>query len=309
MSMKHLPIMAGLWLASVAGAQAFSLDDSLTLPEPSNIASSTCKPVDPAKAVMQPVTLHKSFADDFHQLDRNVLGTDVGTGWRGYYMHSDRRNMDSHTLSGNKEKELYVYPSYSAAQKDPLGLDPFQITENGLEITASRIAPQNKAALYNFDYTSGLLQSRYLHTQKFGYFEVKAKIPTGKAMWPAFWLLNTKNDWPPEIDVLEVFDGNEAHKITTTTHWKNPSDKSHVMSYCSYEVKNSTTDFNLYGVLWNKDNITYYLNRQPVVQIQTPPGLTESMYMLLNLAVGQQSDATSPDKAIFPVGWVAAYEY
>lgn len=38
----------------------------------------------------------------------------------------------------------------------------------------------------------------------YGTFEIVAKLPYGKSLWPAFWMWSF-NSWPPEIDVLEGF--------------------------------------------------------------------------------------------------------
>lgn len=44
------------------------------------------------------------------------------------------------------------------------------------------------------------------NTERFGYgrFEITARLPTGKALWPAFWMWSW-SDWPPEIDVFEGY--------------------------------------------------------------------------------------------------------
>jgi hypothetical protein len=44
------------------------------------------------------------------------------------------------------------------------------------------------------------------NTTKFGYgyFEIEAKLPTGKNLWPAFWMWSF-DSWPPEIDILEAY--------------------------------------------------------------------------------------------------------
>jgi beta-glucanase (GH16 family) len=44
------------------------------------------------------------------------------------------------------------------------------------------------------------------NTTKFGYgyFEIEAKLPTGRNLWPAFWMWSF-DAWPPEIDILEAY--------------------------------------------------------------------------------------------------------
>lgn len=57
----------------------------------------------------------------------------------------------------------------------------------------------------NPDYGVGLISS----VKDFGYgiFEIKAKLPTGKKLWPAFWMWGA-DSWPPEIDIFEGYTDN-----------------------------------------------------------------------------------------------------
>lgn len=52
-------------------------------------------------------------------------------------------------------------------------------------------------------------------------FEFEGTIPTQPGLCPAFWLLNTKNNWPAgENDILEWVNGdpNNANRVTTSIH-------------------------------------------------------------------------------------------
>jgi hypothetical protein len=42
------------------------------------------------------------------------------------------------------------------------------------------------------------------HPFHFGEYEIIAKLPYGKYLWPAIWLWDL-NTWPPEIDILEAY--------------------------------------------------------------------------------------------------------
>ena len=57
-------------------------------------------------------------------------------------------------------------------------------------------------------YTSARLNTQSHFTQKYGRFEARIQLPTGKGIWPAFWLLGDNHEtapWPKcgEIDILE----------------------------------------------------------------------------------------------------------
>ena len=51
---------------------------------------------------------------------------------------------------------------------------------------------------------SGMLRSRW--TGRYGVFEIDLKVPRGRGLWPAFWLIAENGGWPPEIDVVEIVD-------------------------------------------------------------------------------------------------------
>lgn len=43
--------------------------------------------------------------------------------------------------------------------------------------------------------------------QKYGVFQVEAKMPAGKGYWPAFWMFNHPGDHRPEVDIFEIYPG------------------------------------------------------------------------------------------------------
>jgi beta-glucanase (GH16 family) len=145
--------------------------------------------------------------------------------------------------------------------------------------------------------------------QRYGYFEMRARIPAGKALWPAFWLLPADKSWPPEIDILEVV-GQQADLMVTTTHWTG-SDGKRQASGCRTSLPSASSAFHLFGALWTPERIVYYIDREPVAQLATPPGVDKPMYLLLNLAVGGnmvgRADDQTPLPASYDIDWVTAY--
>ncbi len=70
---------------------------------------------------------------------------------------------------------------------------------------SSPAAPRRdlKSVLFNNEYISGILTTQGRFSQKYGYFEIRAKIPVGVGVWPAFWMLADDGGWPPEVDIME----------------------------------------------------------------------------------------------------------
>lgn len=260
------------------------------------------------------LTLRRTFFDDFQNLDKS---------WRRWHPHYDggwdakqQRWLGydwpvKRTLPGNQEQQIYVDPGYKGSGNEALGLDPFRRVNGRLEITATRTPEAAKAQLMGHEFISGMLSSRPSFTQKHGFFELRARIPAGKALWPAFWLLPQDKSWPPEIDVFEVV-GQHPDVIVQTTHWRDPSSGNRRVSSCRTRLPGASEGFHQYGVLWTPERMVYYIDRRPVAHFSTPPGLDQPMYLLMNLAVGGtmvgRADEDTPMPAALAIEWVAAYQ-
>ena len=68
--------------------------------------------------------------------------------------------------------------------------------------------------VYVPSYGVGLISS--LKKFHHGYFEIEAKLPTGYALWPAFWMYGSP--WPPEIDIFEAYTGTREDYLHFNIH-------------------------------------------------------------------------------------------
>jgi beta-glucanase (GH16 family) len=82
-----------------------------------------------------------------------------------------------------------------------LGLDPFKVRDDVLSIVASRTPSDLKEVLFSNEYVSGVLTTQKSFFQKYGYFEIRAKIPLSVGVWPAFWLLANDGGCPLKSSV------------------------------------------------------------------------------------------------------------
>jgi hypothetical protein len=180
--------------------------------------------------------------------------------------------------------ELAVYPNADAI--DASGYTPFSVTDGVLTITADRTPISMQPLLPTpgvHDYVSGALSS-YPFSQTYGYFEMSARVPSGRGLWPAFWLLPMDMSWPPEIDVMEVL-GHDPKTIYTTLHSRR---FDHGPRHQGYGIKtvDLSTDFHLYGVDWGPERVRFYLDRRLVFSRPTPDDWHVPFYVIVNLAVG-----------------------
>ena len=179
------------------------------------------------------------------------------------------------------------YGDFGDARFDNPGSgSPFTATPNGLRITAHQDA-QGK-------WHSGLLCSKspagvgpHGFAQSYGYFEMRAKLPAGPGVWPAFWLVGAGNTpSAPELDVLEFY-GAFPSKFRTTEHlWRDNQD--HLARGTLINVPDGllSSQFNNYGVLIDPQTTTYFFNGVSYWSNPTLPEFRQPMAIIVDLAIG-----------------------
>jgi len=162
-----------------------------------------------------------------------------------------------------------------------------------------------------FRYTSGLISTGGrlkppLFAFKYGYMEMRAKLPPGKGMWPAFWALPTDGTWPPEIDVVEG-QGETPSTDYLSVHWRDERREDNE-DETKYDTSTDlSTGFHSYGVDWESNIITWYFDRHPVKTFSKAALIPHKpMYVIVNLAVGGW--ISFPDRnTLFPAEMLVDY--
>jgi beta-glucanase (GH16 family) len=171
------------------------------------------------------------------------------------------------------------------------------------------------------DYSSGRVRSKRRGDWKYGRFEMRARLPAGQGVWPAFWLMPTDNKYGTwassgEIDIME-FKGQEPNNVWGTLHygaaWPN---NKHSGSQYKLPTGNLTDDFHTYGLEWSEGKIQWLLDGK-VWQTQTkwessggkyPAPFDQEFHIILNLAIGGGFVGAPNDKTPFPatylIDWV-----
>jgi beta-glucanase (GH16 family) len=178
-----------------------------------------------------------------------------------------------------------------------------------------RICAEKKEAYYSGKqraYTSGMMTTYKKFDQEYGRFEIRCRVPNGKGMWPAFWLLPEPLGWPPEIDVLETL-GHEPSKVHMTHHFQIEQDgkRQHKSDGGSWSGPDFSTGFHEFAVEWSPERIVWFVDGTERFRSEKsiPRG---KMYMLVNLAIGGDWPG-APDEhtqmpAAFEVDYVRVYE-
>lgn len=194
---------------------------------------------------------------------------------------------------------------------DPVPGFPFSVDNGILRIEARKRADGK--------WESGLLASvdakNVGFKQQYGYFEMRAKLPPGDGVWPAFWLdsmVPSEFDDPSlEIDVMEYYGQFNDVYHSTVKLW--PKDRTQIGPFWNTRVpvraNSLTTDFHTWGVSVEPDFIIFYLDGVETWRTKTPETHKHEMMILVNLALGGGwSIASTPNPSYMYVDYIRAYK-
>lgn len=168
--------------------------------------------------------------------------------------------------------------------------------------------------LYHFEYSSVALRTHGKKTFKYGRIDVSAKIPVGRGVWPAIWLMPEKDvygRWPKsgEIDVMEyVWGEGENHNLTYATVHTEDIDTygNRINSGHGYSAT-LDTDFHLYSLIWTEKKIDILFDNKVIFTFEksddTPVKwpFNQEFYLIMNVAVGGSwGGIWGIDESIFP---------
>lgn len=105
---------------------------------------------------------------------------------------------------------------------------------------------------------------------KYGYLEMRCKIPFRHGAWPSFWMKSNtpfaKAPYMSEIDVFEVFSSNNAavcnlHKWTSEMHTMLPEGEGSLnRAYIFENSENLNDEYHTYGFEWNEKFVAFYVD-------------------------------------------------
>jgi hypothetical protein len=256
--------------------------------------------------------LVQTFADEFNEFSWYSEGLDnrpTGGGtWRTNFGYAPVQHLGSRTLGSNGELQVYSDRGFRGTAAAPLGIDPFRIANGTLEIVGDK-APENvKPFISDYEYTSGLITTQFSFSQVYGVFEMRARLPNGRGLWPTFWLLPKDRSWPPEIDIFEVL-GQEPTVLHTNAHSKATGTHTDVAEVI--RVPDTSADFHTYTVDWQKDEIRWYFDGFEIARAPTPADMHKPMYILAGLPIGGhwvgRPDQSTHFPAVLTIDWIRAY--
>lgn len=202
----------------------------------------------------------------------------------------------------------------------PAETSPFSITDGVLCIEAKKSEEYIESDRYKRPWRAGLLASCDPKGDGFalqyGYFEARMKMPPGPGVWPAFWLMsaydrkdpNAGKDGAVEVDVVEYY-GHFPSTYRTALHVWQPGPHHGSGSLITTRKDEPSTGFHNYGVLVEKDFMTFYFDGVEIWKQPTPKEHNKPLMLLVNLALGSgYSVEHTPNPSRLYVEYVRAYE-
>ena len=163
------------------------------------------------------------------------------------------------------------------------------------------------------NYTSSRIRTRLKGDWTNGRFDIRAKLPKGKGVWPAIWMMPTDErygGWPHsgEIDIMELL-GHEPNKVHGTLHYSDAA-KRHTSQGASHTLKQGSfsDDFHVFRLDWEPGAMRWYVDDQQY-QTQTnwhasghafPAPFDQRFHLILNLAVGGNWPGDPDSTTVFP---------
>ena len=179
-------------------------------------------------------------------------------------------------------------------------------------------------------YTSCKLRNTNAYAFKYGRIETRAKVPEGKGLWPAIWMMpedeNVYGQWPKcgEIDIMEVL-GDQTNTAFGTVHYGEP----HAEKQGKVVLTNGTfaSDFHEYAVEWEPGKLEWFIDGQSYLVVNDwftavedqdekpyPAPFNQKFCIQMNLAIGgdwpgyPEPGASYMDKAEFEIDYVRVYQ-
>lgn len=211
---------------------------------------------------------------------------------------------------GNQELQYYTYTNH-------------EVSDGTLKIHVKN------EAHFNRQYTSSRLTTRHKGDFKYGRIQVRAKLPKGRGLWPAIWMMptdSTYGGWPHsgEIDIMEYvgYQPSIVHSALHTSAYNGMQGNNH---HSSLEYPTLEDTFKVFELIWEPGQITTYIDGLEIFKyIYTPQfnqahhahevfPFTEQFYLIMNVAVGGSwGGVQGVDNEIFPqvfeIDYVRVYQ-
>ena len=152
----------------------------------------------------------------------------------------------------------------------------------------------------NFEFNNRCMNTDGKFTQRYGWFEMEAKLPNGPGLWPSFWLYAHNDSTRPEIDIMEAFSGEPSWGDSAgrpidfgATVWVSPEDGSagdqigHQRLSSIMTGLDLSAGFHKYSLLWEPDGLTFFFDGKQLGGKMWTTRLNQQMYIVVGHGTGK----------------------
>ncbi len=234
---------------------------------------------------------------DGDEFEADTLDTQTWSYWYGW----------SRSIFSQKEQQYYTdgknlelkngYLNLFATHEDTTARMVDWLPDSDSMILDGRFYGLNKQL---FHYTAGMIQSR--KTYRYGYFEMRFRIPEEKGYWPAFWLYGgTPNE---EIDWMEL-KTEKKNAIHVGRHSQKKEENKIRKVFRKrwwgdwvYFKGDLSKGYHVIAGEWTPEYVKYFLNGECIAYSKVP--LHENKVLSANIAVPGKDGSfhPAPDSSI-----------
>ena len=173
-----------------------------------------------------------------------------------------------------------------------------------------------------YRYTSASINTQHKRSFTYGIVEIRARLPKGKGIWPAFWMMGDEPGaalgeyrWPAcgEIDIMELVGGDGGADATCygTLHWGTNEPYAHFSNDQQGEPHHFTLeqgvfadDYHVFSLEWTPQRMAWYVDdRRFLGCVIDRPGmemLHKPFFVMLGMAVGGHWPGNPDENTVFP---------
>jgi len=176
------------------------------------------------------------------------------------------------------------------------------VADDKLVITATRLGSEG--------FRSAKIHTKDKREFRFGRIDIRAKLPEGRGIWPAIWMLGANIDevgWPAsgEIDIMELV-GHQPNISHGTAHWGNSGDPSTFVGSSISLNEKFSEQFHVFSLVWEQNSLQWYMD-ETLFHTITPANtqgatyrFNAPFYMIFNVAVGGNWPGSPDASTVFP---------
>ena len=166
-------------------------------------------------------------------------------------------------------------------------------------------------------YTSTKIKTESKKTFNYGRIDIRAKLPKGKGIWPALWMLpqsNVYGGWPRsgEIDIMELV-GHEPNKVYATVHYGPGPGSIQIGRNYTLNAGTFYDEFHVFSLEWKQNQLKWFIDGNLYSTVNSTDfgsntyPFNEQFFFIINLAVGGSWPGNPDQSTYFPQWLIVDY--